>query len=66
MKTNPAARWIAKIRNSLLCLAITAIVGIECGVGHSLASRFGQITPSQSIYPQLPAAGISDLMAAAR
>jgi hypothetical protein len=66
MKTNRSARWIAKIRISLLCVAIAAIAGIECQVGHSLASRFGQITPSQSVYPQYPTAGISDLMAAAR
>jgi hypothetical protein len=66
MKTNRSARWIAKIRISLLCLAIMLVAGIEYQVGRSLASRFGQITASQDAYPQLPTVGISDLMAATR
>jgi hypothetical protein len=66
MKTNRIARWSVRIRISLLCLAITAIVGIECQVGHSLASRFGQVSGCQDAFSQLPAAGISDLMAATR
>jgi hypothetical protein len=66
MKTNRSARWIAKIRISFLCLAIMTVAGIECQVGHSLASRFGQVSAGQDAYGQLPAANISDLFAAAR
>ena len=66
MKTNPSARWIARIRVSLLCLSIVVIAGIEFQVGGCLASRFGQVTGPQTVLAPLPGSGIADLMAAAR
>jgi hypothetical protein len=66
MKTNQSARWIARIRVSLLCLSLAVIAGIEFQLGGSLASRFGQIIPSQAVVPPVPSVGIADLMLAAR
>ena len=66
MKTNQSARWIARIRVSLLCLTIAVIAGIEFQMGGSLASRFGQVIPSQAVVPPVPNVGIADLMLAAR
>jgi len=67
MKTNRSARWIVRIRVSLLCLAIPAIAAVEVGVGESLAARIGQTGARQTASQQVwnPNLGISDLMAAA-
>jgi hypothetical protein len=65
MKTNPSARWIVRIRVSLLCLAIAGIAAANFGLSQSLASKFGQTTMSQPGNLQAPSLGISDLMAAA-
>ena len=65
MKTNQSARWIARIRVSLICLAIAGIAVANFGLGQSLASKFGQTTGSQPGNIQAPSLGISDLMAAA-
>jgi hypothetical protein len=66
MKTNRSARWMVKIRVSLLCLAVAAIAGIEFQLSGSLVSRFGQITASQSDIQPVPNVGIADFVAAAR
>jgi hypothetical protein len=66
MKTNQSARWIARIRVSLLCLTIGIIAGIEFQMSGSLVSRFGQVIPSQAVVPPVPSVGIADLMLAVR
>ena len=66
MKTNQSARWIVKARGIVICWALLGMLGIALWSGESLASRFGQITPSQTLIPPVPSVGIGDLFAAAR
>jgi hypothetical protein len=66
MKTNQSARWIIKARRIAICCAIFGMIGIALWSGESLASRFGQVTPSQTLIPPVPSVGIGDLFAAAR
>jgi len=65
MKTNQSARWIARIRVSLLCVAIAGLAAANFGLGQSLASKFGQTAMSQPGNLQAPSLSISDLMATA-
>jgi hypothetical protein len=64
MKTNPSARWFAKVRITFVLVALAAVVGLEFYVGASLANQIGQNTATGTT--QVPAIDISDLMAAAR
>ena len=64
MKTNPSARWFAKVRMALVLVALAAVVGLELYVGESLAQQIGHNTANGAT--QVPAIDISDLMAAAR
>jgi len=64
MKTNQSARWIVRIRVSLLCVAVAGIAALNFGLSQSLASKFGQATVSQPANLQAPSLGIADLMAA--
>jgi hypothetical protein len=64
MKTNCFARGILRIRAIVLCLAIVGLVGVEVGLGASMAARFGQHTAAQTQAPQAPGMGLGDLMAA--
>jgi hypothetical protein len=66
MKTNQSARWIIKARRIAICWALFGMIGIVLWTGESLASRFGQVTPSQIVIPPVPSVGIADLFAAAR
>jgi hypothetical protein len=66
MRTNCSARSIKNLQVTMLCLAIAALAGVECRIGESLASRFGQVTASRSDSPQAPSVDISNLMLAAR
>ena len=66
MKTNQFARWIVKVRGIVICLALFGMMGIAFWSGESLASRVGQLTPSQALIPPVPSVGIGDLFAAAR
>jgi len=50
----------------LLLLAVVALTAGELRLGESLASRFGQVATGASQIPHAPAAGLSDLVAAAR
>jgi hypothetical protein len=65
MKTNSFARGILKIRGIVLGLAIVGMVGVEFGLGESLAARFGRYTAAQTQAPQASNLSIGDLMAAA-
>ena len=64
MKTNSFARRLLRIRAIALALAIVGLVGVEVGLGASLAARFGQSTAAQAEAPQAPSMGLGDLMAA--
>jgi len=64
MKTNPSARWFAKVRIALVLAGLAGVVGLECYVGESLARQIGHNTANGAT--QVPAIDISDLMAAAR
>jgi hypothetical protein len=64
MKTNPSARWFAKVRRTLALVALAVLVGFEFYVGASLANQIGHTTANGAT--QVPAIDISDLMAAAR
>jgi len=64
MKTNPSARWLAKVRIAFVLVALAALVGLEFYVGESLAGQIGHNTANGAT--QVPAIDISDLMAAAR
>ena len=66
MKTNQSARWIVKVRGIVICWALFGMIGIALWSGESLASRFGQVTPSQTLIPPVPSFGIGDLFAAGR
>jgi hypothetical protein len=66
MKINPSARWIVRIRVTLLCLSLAAIVVADFGLSHSLAAKIGQITASQPGAIEAPNFTVSDLMVAAR
>ncbi len=64
MKTNSFARRILKIRGIVLALAIVGMVGVEFGLGESLAARFGHTTARQTDNPQAPNVSIGDAVAA--
>ena len=64
MKTNPSARWFAKVRMALVLVALAGVVGLEFYVGESLAGQIGHTTANGAT--QVPAIDISDLMAAGR
>lgn len=66
MKTNPLARRLVRIRLILTCLAIASVVGVEFGIGQSLATRIGQNTACQTEAAQSPELTMGDLMAASR
>jgi hypothetical protein len=66
MKTNPSARWIVRMRITMLCLAIAGMVAAEFGLGRSVAGRVGQMTATRTNAPQAPNMDISDLMATVR
>jgi hypothetical protein len=66
MKTNPSARYLARIRLIMIYAALAAIVGLEFYLGASLAARIGQTTACQTDSQAAPDVNISDLMAAAR
>jgi hypothetical protein len=64
MKTSSFARGILKIRAIVLGLAIVGMVGVEFGLGESLAARFGQYTAAQTGAPQAPSLSFGDFIAA--
>ena len=64
MKTNSFARNILRIRAIVLALALVGLVGVEVGLGASLAARCGQNTAAQTQAPQAPSLSIGDFMAA--
>jgi hypothetical protein len=66
MKTNSSARYLDRIRVTMVCAALVALVGLEFAVSESLAARIGQTTARQTDGPQAPSVGIADMMAAAR
>lgn len=66
MKTNRSARKVWKLRITLTCLAIAALVAIEFVVGASLATRFAQTSTCRTEGYQAPNVGLADLMAAMR
>jgi hypothetical protein len=66
MKTNQSARWIVKTRGIVIFWALFGMMGIAFWSGESLASRVGQLTPSQAFVSPVPSVGIGDLFAAAR
>jgi hypothetical protein len=66
MKTNRLAVWVVRIRGIVLGLALVGMASIAFSFGESLACRFGQLNACPSAATQVPALGISDLMAAAR
>ncbi len=64
MKTHPFARSLLRIRAVVFALAMVGLVGVEVGLGPSLAARFGQSTAAQTEAPQAPSLGVGDFMAA--
>ncbi len=66
MKTNRAARRLARIRVTMHCLAIAGVAAVEFLVGHFLVARMGQTTVLQAEGQQALNVGIADLMLAAR
>ena len=66
MKTNPAARYLVRIRVIMVCAAIAGIAATEFVVSQSLAARINQTAVRQTEGPQAPNVSLSDLMANAR
>jgi len=64
MKTNPAARWIVKIRFSMICLAIVVLAVLDLGLGESLTARVGQHIAIRTEVSQAPNLSISDFLIA--
>ena len=64
MKTNPSARWIVRIRITLLCLVLVSVVAAELVLGQSVAARVSQLTATQNEGFRAPDVDISNLMAA--
>ncbi len=64
MKTNSSARSLLRIRAVVFALAIIGLVGVEVGLGASLAARFGQSTAAQTEASQAPSLGVGDFAAA--
>lgn len=48
MKTNPSARRIRKLQNTIFCLGVVALAGIIFTLSQSLRTEFGQITVCQN------------------
>jgi hypothetical protein len=66
MKTNPSARRIRRLQNTILCLAVVALAGVAFTMGDSLAARFGQITVCQTAGGQAPNVDLGAVMGAMR
>lgn len=64
MKTNRSARWIARIRGTVSCLALVVTVGVALWLGASLAGRVGHTAAPQNEYLQAPTGSLADLIAA--
>ncbi len=64
MKTNSSARSILRIRAIGFALAIVGLVGVEVGLGASLAARFGRSTAAQTGASQARSLGVGDFVAA--
>jgi len=65
MKANRSALGSARIRCTLLGLALVGTVGVVFCLGESLAARFGQTTAFPTEGGHAPSLSISDLFAAA-
>lgn len=64
MKTNRAARWIARIRGTMTCLALVGTVGVALWLGATLAGRVGHTAALQNEYLPAPTGSLADLIAA--
>jgi hypothetical protein len=54
MKTKTSARYLVRIRNILLAVALATVFGLEVYLGAAQAVRIGHTTAPQTEGPQSP------------
>ncbi len=65
MKTKRSARRMAKVRRTVICLALVGMVGVAFWLGQSLGAQVRPPTAPQTQVPQAPKGSLGDLIAAA-